>query len=53
MDYYLFNSSYTNLQESELFNSNELLLKILDLPTTEELGIYSKELHCLLESFSL
>jgi len=53
MDYYLSNSNYTTLQESELFNSNELLLKILDLPTTGELGNYSDELQILLESLSL
>ena len=53
MDYYLSNSNYTTLQESELFNSNELLLKILDLPTTKELGNYSDELQILLESLSL
>ena len=53
IDYYISNSSYTNLQESELFNSNELLLKILDLPTTTKIGNYSKELQILLESFSL
>ena len=53
MGYYLSNSSYINLQESELSNNNELLLKIIDLPDTEKLGNYSTELQILLESFSL